>query len=132
MTPENAGRVVQVIGPVVDVEFPVGHLPTILNAVRIVDEEKLSTIPIDIMTEVAQHIGENRVRCISMKPADGLVRGMKAIDLGAPISIPVGPLSWLQWRCHQLMRRPVSYLLLMWGNGEHRRARQTQDMENFP
>jgi F-type H+-transporting ATPase subunit beta len=87
----NEGRVIQVIGPVVDVEFPVGKLPTILNAVRIVDEEKLSTIPIDIMTEVAQHIGENRVRCISMKPADGLVRGMKAIDLGAPISIPVGP-----------------------------------------
>src|SRR5512143_98142 len=85
------GRVVQVIGPVVDVEFPSGHLPTILNAVRIVDEEGLSTEKIDIVTEVAQHLGENRVRCISMKPADGLVRGMKAIDLGAPISVPVGP-----------------------------------------
>ncbi|HVO50873.1 MAG TPA: F0F1 ATP synthase subunit beta [Thermoanaerobaculia bacterium] len=85
------GRVVQVIGPVVDVEFPAGKLPTILNAVRIVDEEKLSTVPIDIVTEVAQHLGENRVRCISMKPADGLVRGMKAIDMGAPITVPVGP-----------------------------------------
>jgi F-type H+-transporting ATPase subunit beta len=85
------GRVVQVIGPVVDVEFPAGKLPTILNAVRIVDDEKLSTVPIDIITEVAQHLGENRVRCISMKPADGLVRGMKAIDTGAPITIPVGP-----------------------------------------
>jgi F-type H+-transporting ATPase subunit beta len=91
MTSENAGRVVQVIGPVVDVEFPVGQLPTILNAVRIVDEDNLSVIPIDIVTEVAQHIGENRVRCISMKPADGLVRGMKAIDTGAPITVPVGP-----------------------------------------
>jgi F-type H+-transporting ATPase subunit beta len=91
MTSENTGRVVQVIGPVVDVEFPAGKLPTILNAVRIVDDEKLSTIPIDIVTEVAQHLGENRVRCISMKPADGLVRGMKAIDTGAPITIPVGP-----------------------------------------
>jgi len=88
---ENIGRVVQVIGPVVDVEFPSGHLPTILNAVRIVDEEGLSTMPIDLITEVAQHLGENRVRCISMKPADGLVRGMKAHDLGAPISVPVGP-----------------------------------------
>jgi len=87
----NIGKVVQIIGPVVDVEFPSGHLPTILNAVRIVDEEGLSTEKIDLITEVAQHLGENRVRCISMKPADGLVRGMKAIDLGAPITIPVGP-----------------------------------------
>jgi F-type H+-transporting ATPase subunit beta len=87
----NEGRVVQIIGPVVDVEFPVGKLPTILNAVHITDEEGLSTEKIDIITEVAQHLGENRVRCISMKPADGLVRGMKAVDLGAPITIPVGP-----------------------------------------
>src|ERR1019366_6083908 len=87
----NEGRVVQIIGPVVDVEFPVGMLPTIFNAVHITDEEGLSTEKIDIITEVAQHLGENRVRCISMKPADGLVRGMKAVDLGAPISIPVGP-----------------------------------------
>src|ERR1035441_5524820 len=87
----NEGRVVQIIGPVVDVEFPVGKLPTILNAVHITDEGGLSTEKIDIITEVAQHLGENRVRCISMKPADGLVRGMKAVDLGAPISIPVGP-----------------------------------------
>ncbi|HQR45757.1 MAG TPA: F0F1 ATP synthase subunit beta [Thermoanaerobaculia bacterium] len=85
------GRVVQVIGPVVDVEFPAGHLPTILNAVRVVDTEGLSTEKIDIITEVAQHLGENRVRCVSMKPADGLVRGMKAIDLGEAISVPVGP-----------------------------------------
>ena len=91
MTSENVGRVVQIIGPVVDVEFPVGKLPTILNAVRITDEEGLSTEKIDIITEVALHLGENRVRCISMKSADGLVRGMKAVDLGAPISIPVGP-----------------------------------------
>ncbi|HTS01068.1 MAG TPA: F0F1 ATP synthase subunit beta, partial [Thermoanaerobaculia bacterium] len=91
MATPNVGRIVQVIGPVVDVEFEAGHLPTILNAVHIVDDEKLSTVPIDIITEVAQHLGENRVRCISMKPADGLVRGMKAIDLGAPISVPVGP-----------------------------------------
>ena len=91
MAAVNEGRVVQVIGPVVDVEFAAGHLPTILNAVRIVDTEGLSTEKIDIITEVAQHLGENRVRCISMKPADGLVRGMKAEDLGAPISVPVGP-----------------------------------------
>ncbi len=87
----NEGKVVQVIGPVVDVEFQSGHLPAILNAVRVVDDRKLSTIPVDIITEVAQHLGENRVRCVSMKPADGLVRGMTAVDLGAPISVPVGP-----------------------------------------
>jgi F-type H+-transporting ATPase subunit beta len=87
----NEGKVVQVIGPVVDVEFPNGHMPTILNAVRILDDQGLSTLKIDLITEVAQHLGENRVRCISMKPADGLVRGMKAIDLGQPITVPVGP-----------------------------------------
>jgi F-type H+-transporting ATPase subunit beta len=59
---ENIGKVVQVIGPVVDVEFPNGKLPTILNAVRIVDRQGLSTEKIDLMTEVAQHLGENRVR----------------------------------------------------------------------
>jgi F-type H+-transporting ATPase subunit beta len=85
------GKVVQIIGPVVDVEFPSGHLPSILNAVRIIDDQGLSTEKIDLITEVAQHLGENRVRCISMKPADGLVRGMTAIDTGAPITIPVGP-----------------------------------------
>jgi F-type H+-transporting ATPase subunit beta len=85
------GKIVQVIGPVVDVEFPGGHLPAILNAVHVTDPDGLSTVDIDLMTEVAQHLGENRVRCIAMKPADGLVRGMKAVDLGAPISVPVGP-----------------------------------------
>ncbi|HQP87829.1 MAG TPA: F0F1 ATP synthase subunit beta, partial [Thermoanaerobaculia bacterium] len=85
------GKIVQVIGPVVDVEFPGGHLPAILNAVHVTDPDGLSTVAIDLMTEVAQHLGENRVRCIAMKPADGLVRGMKAVDLGAPISVPVGP-----------------------------------------
>ena len=85
------GKIVQVIGPVVDVEFPGGHLPAILNAVHVTDPDGLSTVGIDLMTEVAQHLGENRVRCIAMKPADGLVRGMKAVDLGAPISVPVGP-----------------------------------------
>ena len=85
------GKVVQVIGATVDVEFPGGHLPSILNAVHVTDPDGLSTIPIDLMTEVAQHLGENRVRCISMKPTDGLVRGMKALDIGQPITVPVGP-----------------------------------------
>ena len=87
---KNVGRVVQIIGPVLDVEFPGGHLPAIYNAVVIKDEGKTTGQPIDVVTEVAQHLGENRVRCISMKPTDGMVRGMEATDTGAPISVPVG------------------------------------------
>ena len=86
----NVGRVVQVIGSVVDVEFQGGQLPAIYNAIRIVDEEKLSSVPVDIVIEVQQHLGENRVRTVSMKPTDGVVRGMKALDTGQPITVPVG------------------------------------------
>ena len=81
---------VQVIGPVVDVEFPDQHLPAILNAVTIKDDGDLGVVPIDVTCEVAQHLGENRARCIAMEPTDGMVRGMKATDLGEPISVPVG------------------------------------------
>jgi F-type H+-transporting ATPase subunit beta len=86
----NAGRVAQVIGAVIDVEFESGNLPAIYNAVRVVDEEKLSTIPVDIVVEVEQHLGENRVRCVAMHPTDGVVRGMKAVDTGQAITVPVG------------------------------------------
>jgi F-type H+-transporting ATPase subunit beta len=72
------------------VEFPDQHLPAILNAVQIVDDGSMGVVPIDVTCEVAQHLGENRARCISMEPTDGMVRGMKAIDLGEPISVPVG------------------------------------------
>ncbi len=82
------GRIVQVIGPVVDVEFPEGHLPPIYNAVEIRDRSEAGEL--EVVTEVMQHLGENRVRCVSMLPTDGLVRGMKAIDTGGPISMPVG------------------------------------------
>jgi F-type H+-transporting ATPase subunit beta len=88
---ENVGRVVQVIGPVLDVEFD-KHVPAIYNAVRVQDDGKASGgVPIDIVAEVEQHLGENRVRCVSMQPTEGMVRGMKAVDTGAPISVPVGP-----------------------------------------
>src|SRR6188768_2008731 len=89
-TAGNVGKVVQVIGPVVDVEFADGTLPAILNAVRISDPGKQTGVAIDIVTEVAQHLGENRVRCIAMSPTDGVVRGMDAVDAGSPISVPVG------------------------------------------
>ncbi len=90
MSEQVNGRVVQIIGPVVDVEFPDAHLPAILNAVQIVDDGDKGEVPIDVTTEVALHLGENRARCIAMQPTDGMVRGMKAIDLGQPISVPVG------------------------------------------
>ena len=82
------GKVVQVIGPVLDVEFE-GHLPAIYNALHIKSSE--SGIDIDVIAEVEQHLGENRVRAVAMKPTDGMQRGMAAVDLGAPISVPVGP-----------------------------------------
>jgi len=86
----NVGRVVQVIGNVVDVEFSTGQLPAIFNALRIVDEKELSAEKLEITVEVQQHLGENRVRTVAMQPTEGLVRGMKALDTGAPITVPVG------------------------------------------
>jgi len=79
-----------VIGPVVDVEFDEHHLPAIYNAVRITDPGQDTGTPLDIVAEVEQHLGENRVRCVSMVPTDGLVRGSRAEDTGEPIKIPVG------------------------------------------
>ena len=90
MAEQRVGRVVQVIGPVLDVEFPDGRLPAIYNAVVVKEEASKGGVAIDVIAEVAQHLGENRVRCISMKPTDGMVRGMKAVDTGSPISVPVG------------------------------------------
>src|SRR5712691_3809062 len=84
------GRVVQVIGPVVDVRFEEHQLPQIYNAVRITSEGFDVPEPLDIVTEVQQHLGEGRVRCVSMKPTEGGVRGMKAYDTGGPITVPVG------------------------------------------
>src|SRR4051794_26910541 len=84
------GHVVQVAGPTIEIQFPEGHVPKIFNAIQVTSEGYDVPAPINITAEVAQHIGEGRVRTIAMEPTDGLVRGMKAYDLGAPISIPVG------------------------------------------
>jgi len=86
MEEQNIGKVVQVIGPTVDCVFNSERLPNILNAIKIKNEER----GIDLTVEVALHIGENMVRCISLAPTDGLVRGMPAIDTGGPITVPVG------------------------------------------
>jgi F-type H+-transporting ATPase subunit beta len=90
MATQNVGRVVQIIGPVIDIEFDKG-VPGIYNAVRIHDDGSSGGEKIDVIAEVEQHLGENRVRCVSMLPTDGMVRGMQAVDTGAPISVPVGP-----------------------------------------
>ncbi|MCZ6671021.1 MAG: F0F1 ATP synthase subunit beta [Acidobacteria bacterium] len=87
----NIGKVIQIIGPVIDLEFEAGHLPRILHAVRIQQEGGGNHPAIDITAEVQQHLGESRVRCIAMEPTFGLVRGMEAMDLGKPITVPVGP-----------------------------------------
>jgi len=84
------GRVVQVIGPVLDIQFEQGHLPAIFNAVRIISEGFDIPEPLDVTVEVQQHLGEGRVRAVAMEPTEGLVRGMKAFDLGEGISVPVG------------------------------------------
>jgi F-type H+-transporting ATPase subunit beta len=93
---ENYGHVVQVIGPVVDIEFPPGQLPDLFNALKITnadqDEEIKATLKqdIDLTLEAMQHLGNNTVRCVAMSSTDGLRRGMYALDTRAPIRIPVG------------------------------------------
>ncbi|MGE0041438.1 MAG: F0F1 ATP synthase subunit beta [Vicinamibacterales bacterium] len=86
---EKVGKVIQVIGPVVDVEFAEGHLPAIYNALR-VQSDGGGADALDVIVEVQQHLGENRVRAVAMKPTDGMQRGMTAVDTSAPISVPVG------------------------------------------
>lgn len=85
----NTGKIVQVVGPVIDIEFPPKSLPAIYNAIKI-DGEVGNGIKIHLTAEVMQHVGENVVRAVAMSSTDGLVRGMDAIDTGAPITILVG------------------------------------------
>ncbi|HQH17850.1 MAG TPA: F0F1 ATP synthase subunit beta, partial [Smithella sp.] len=85
----NIGKIVQVIGPVVDVAFEEGKLPAILNAITITNSA-INDQEDNLVVEVALHLGDNVVRCIAMDITDGLVRGMKAKDTGAPIMVPVG------------------------------------------
>ena len=84
------GKITQVIGPVIDVEFEAGKLPKILNALK-VSNPSISDQKDNLTLEVAQHLGENTVRTIAMDSSDGLVRGMEVRDTGAPIAMPVGP-----------------------------------------
>src|SRR5579883_2143738 len=114
------GKIVQVQGPVVDVEFEPGQLPEILNAVRIPRGKNGAALgngrngngtaapapsDSDLIVEVAQHLGNDVVRCVAMSSTDGLVRGEAAIDTGNPISVPVGPATL--GRVFNLLGRPI-------------------------
>jgi F-type H+-transporting ATPase subunit beta len=88
--PENVGRVVQIAGPAVDVQFAEANLPPIYEALRVTSEGFKVPEPLSVVLEVQQHLGEGRVRCVAMEATEGMVRGMKAVDLGGPISVPVG------------------------------------------
>lgn len=95
------GEVVQIIGPVVDVRFPPGNLTPIRNAIRIEDKKR----NINLVAEVAQHIGNDTARCVALAPTDGLVRGMEVINTGEPISVPVG--SEVLGRIFNLLGEPL-------------------------
>src|SRR5258707_9270923 len=85
---QKTGRVVQVIGSTFDAEFEEGHLPEIYHALRIDTDYK--GVSLRLTGEVQQHLGGNRVRCVALGSTDGLGRGMKAVDTGKPVSVPVG------------------------------------------
>ncbi|HUP80419.1 MAG TPA: F0F1 ATP synthase subunit beta, partial [Pirellula sp.] len=87
-TVKNIGRVSQVIGSTFDAEFSEGNLPAIYNAVKIESEKK--GVKINLTAEVQQHLGGGRVRCIALGSTDGLMRGLDCIDLGKPVTVPVG------------------------------------------
>jgi len=87
---DNIGKVIQISGPAVDVQFEEATMPPIYQALRVVSDGFTVPTPISVILEVQQHLGEGRVRTVAMEATDGMVRGMKAIDLGAPISMPVG------------------------------------------
>jgi F-type H+/Na+-transporting ATPase subunit beta len=87
---ENIGKVIQVSGPAVDVQFEEAKMPSIYQALRVVSDGFTVPTPINVILEVQQHLGEGRVRCVAMEATEGMVRGMKAIDTGGPITVPVG------------------------------------------
>ena len=103
MSEHNKGTVVQIIGPVLDIKFDADALPKLLNAIQITAPDGHV-----VTVEVAQHIGQDTVRCIAMQSTDGLVRGMEAADTGGPITVPVGPQNL--GRIFNLLGEPVDNL----------------------
>ena len=123
---ENIGKVIKISGPAVDVQFEEATMPPIYEALRVTSEGFTVPTPISVILEVEQHLGEGRVRTVAMEATDGMVRGMKAIDLGGPIRMPVGKetlaasstssasrwTSWARWArrcvCPSIVLRPCS------------------------
>jgi F-type H+/Na+-transporting ATPase subunit beta len=103
---QHSGKVVSIIGPVVDIEFESGHLPAIYNAIRVASDGGTGQ-KIDVILEVQQHLGENRIRSVAMEPTDGMQRGMTALDLGEGITVPVGPETL--GRVLNVLGRPVDF-----------------------
>src|SRR5271168_766708 len=87
---ENIGKVIQISGPAVDVQFDEARIPYIYQALRVVSDGFTVPNPIKVILEVQQHLGEGRVRCVAMEATEGMVRGMNEHDLGEPITVPVG------------------------------------------
>src|SRR6201985_3934839 len=87
---ENIGKVIQISGPAVDVQFEEATMPPVYQALRVTSEGFNVPHPINVVLEVEQHIGEGRVRCVAMESTEGMVRGMKCLDTGSPISVPGG------------------------------------------
>ena len=123
------GKVVQVIGPVVDIEFPAGELPEILNAIKITG--KAADREVNLTVEVMQHLGDSITRCIAMSSTDGLMRGMEADDTGAPIMVPVGEATL--GRVFNVLGEPVDHNPAPVGNKEswpiHRPAPKFDNQE---
>ena len=123
------GKVVQVIGPVVDIEFPAGELPEILNAIKITG--KAADREVNLTVEVMQHLGDSITRCIAMSSTDGLMRGMEADDTGAPIMVPVGEATL--GRVFNVLGEPVAHNPAPVGNKEswpiHRPAPKFDNQE---
>ncbi|HVF54950.1 MAG TPA: F0F1 ATP synthase subunit beta [Pyrinomonadaceae bacterium] len=113
---QQVGRVVQIIGPVLDVEFETGYLPPIYTALRVTSDGFDVPTPVDLIVEVEQHLGEGRVRTVTMQPTEGIVRGMSATDTGGPITMPVGETTL--GRVLNVIGQPVDNLGPV--NAEHR------------
>lgn len=124
----NHGKIVQVIGPVVDVEFDEKALPPIHQALRITSEGFEVPEPIDVIVEIQQHLGEGRCRCVAMQPTEGMIRGMIAIDTGNPITVPVGPTTL--GRVLNVIGQPVDKLGPLNAETEYSIHRHAPDFQN--
>ncbi|MBK7330398.1 MAG: F0F1 ATP synthase subunit beta [Dehalococcoidia bacterium] len=128
MTATNTGRVVQIIGTVLDIEFPPGQLPAINNAVNVIRDDGTP-----LVTEVQQHLGNNWVRCLAMDSTDGLRRNTTAVDTGAAIAVPVGELSL--GRMFNVLGNPIDNLPAPEGGpkwGIHRKPPSFEEQETAP